>query len=171
MEIIVALSAIILSAILVYIFFRIGENIGLGFFFNTILSVVFGFVIGCTAVGYFAMPSYDRDGYKYIVSNLKSPSSAKVLSYKTKKECKKELEEKSDAEFPEGMDFEYYNIEAENSFGGRVTNDFVVVYLNDVPIYFFQTTLRFFYTQDYVDTALREIRNYTDADIWFEQNS
>lgn len=79
--------------------------------------------------------SYDRSGYNYVVNHLNSPSSAKMVSYISKSKIRSYAKENWNITYSSDLDFEEYDIEAMNGFGGMVRDDFTVVFWKGEPIY------------------------------------
>lgn len=77
--------------------------------------------------------SYDRDGYEYAVKQLRAPSTAELQSYITKSKFRDRMKEHG-ITYSKKVDFEVFNIEATNGFGGRGVTDFLVVYWKGKPV-------------------------------------
>ena len=72
-------------------------------------------------------------GKKYILQNINSPSTAKFISYVNSKNMKKVLEEKG-VSLESKHDVVAIEVEATNVLGGRIRKDYVVFFINKVPV-------------------------------------
>lgn len=98
-----------------------------------VFVVINVFVFSCN--GGLSGGGYDSDGYKYVLSNLKAPTSAVLLKYITKDKVRQFAKERTKCNIPKKLELESYTVEAENSFGGRVKADYVVFFWKGKPIY------------------------------------
>lgn len=89
-----------------------------------------------SAIGlYFIIPSYDKDGYEFVLNHLDSPTTATLLKSIPKGEFTDMIKDNTTFKIPDNLEFEYYKIEATNVFGGRIAKDFVVFFWKGSPIY------------------------------------
>lgn len=77
--------------------------------------------------------SKENAGYSFIVKRLKSPSSANLIECIYSDDIKKVVEKAIDSSLPSCITVGYFEVEAQNSFGGMVRNSYWVFYRNGVP--------------------------------------
>lgn len=77
--------------------------------------------------------SYDKNGYEYAVKQLRAPSTAELQGYMAKSKFRDRMKEHG-ITYSKKLDFEVFNIEATNGFGGRVASDWLVVYWKGKPV-------------------------------------
>ena len=97
------------------------------------IAVILVFAIGFAASG--DSSSFDEAGYNYVVNHLNSPSSAKMISYINKSKLRSYAKENWNFTYSSNLDFEQYDIEAMNGFGGMVREDFTVVFWKGKPVF------------------------------------
>lgn len=102
---------------------------------KTFIIILVAIAIGGSALYYTSSSSYDEEGYKFVLRHMNAPSSATLLEYMPKGEFTDLIKENTTFKIPENLKFEYYKIEAENAFGGRIAKDFVVFFWKGAPIY------------------------------------
>lgn len=97
------------------------------FLFATVLIIFFCLLeIGCS------VKSYDEAGWKFLCKRLKSPSSAKLVSY-VDKENMKDVLKKADIQLDPCITAEMYDYDAQNSFGAIIRDSYVVFFKNGKP--------------------------------------
>ena len=89
---------------------------------------------------------YDKEGYNFLLNTLKAPSEAKMLGYIDKVKLRKLVKDNYGVTYSKNIDFEFFNMECMNGFGGREQTEFVVVYwknkavlCDEMPVYMFSS--------------------------------
>lgn len=72
--------------------------------------------------------SLKSKGQEYVLENLKSPSSADFFSYTDSKEIRKLIKNEYNIKYDKDYDIIMLGVEATNGFGGRVREDYIVVF-------------------------------------------
>jgi hypothetical protein len=101
--------------------------------------------------------SYSKAGYEYVVQNLSAPSTAKLLSVVSKEKMRELAKTDGHFTYSKYLDWEIYEIEAENAFGGRVKNQYVVTFWKDKPIVVEDETNGVFIHENIIEDYLRMI--------------
>lgn len=86
--------------------------------------------LSSTGNGHSSTNEYDEQGYQLLLNSLKAPSEAKLLSFINKSKFRNSINEIYKVVYSENLDFEYFEVECMNGFGGRAKEDFIVVYWN-----------------------------------------
>lgn len=97
------------------------------------ILIIFAVILFVSCPKIFKSESYDSDGYEYVCSNLKSPSSAKLISYIDKQKFRNFLKEEANISYSKDIDWEVYDIEAMNGFGGVTREKYVVLFYKGTP--------------------------------------
>lgn len=101
--------------------------------------------------------NYSKAGYEYVVQNLSAPSTAKLLGVVSKEKMRELARTEGHFTYSKNLDWEIYEVEAENAFGGRVKNRFVVTFWKDKPIVFDDHSEGFFIYENIIEDYLRMI--------------
>lgn len=105
---------------------------------QTTLGCVIMIVIAVFAFSFFpkscSSASYNREGYEYLCNNLKSPSSAKLLAYIDKKMFRDYMKEKAHLTYSSDFDWEVYDVEAKNGFGGATREKYAILFYKGKPL-------------------------------------
>lgn len=101
--------------------------------------------------------SYSKAGYEYVVQNLSAPTTAKLLGVVTKEKMRELAKTEGHFTYSKYLDWEIYEVEAENAFGGRVKNQYVVTFWKDKPIVVEDETNGVFIHENIIEDYLRMI--------------
>lgn len=83
--------------------------------------------------------SYDKKGWEFVLNHLKSPSSAKLVSY-VDKNGMKEVFKKADIKLAPCITAEMYDCDAQNGFGAMIRESYVVFFKNGKPCHMEKST-------------------------------
>lgn len=113
----------------------------------TLVALIIGFSScgGGSSSG--RLNSKEQAGYSFVLKRLKSPSSANLIEHGYGDKFKKAVETAIHGTLPSCITVGYYEIEAQNSFGGMVRDSYWVFYRNGVPCHV--------ETSDNIDYAVR----------------
>ncbi len=109
--------------------------------------------------------SYSKAGYEYVVQNLSAPSTAKLLSVVSKEKMRELAKSEGHFTYSKYLDWEIYEVEAENAFGGRVKNQYVVTFWKDKPIVVEDETNGLFIRENIIVDYLRMITDLSGLTI------
>lgn len=91
--------------------------------------------LGGTIINGGSSSSYDKQGYAYVLKQLKAPTTAELISVVGKNKFKSFLKDECNIVLPDGLEAEYYEIASQNGFGAQIRSEFVVFFYHGKPIH------------------------------------